>query len=263
MHEYTQLRMVSAYAKGSEAPFETEKPYNWREDAACAFQPHTLFEIASSNDPIAEGIVPEGSDPQNELTALNANNFKRAQEICNTCPVWHECYTNAALDDFQWTVRAGILPTKFNSNLQGRPKTAALKKVSLIHGATPGGKYCSKGHCNWYNKPNGERVCRTCKQDKDVERRPRVGVKVDPSKPCDKCGTKNWRSRVGQGGHICRTCKANKAKETRWLKSGISLESSQPCASGHMDWKPGKAYGENAIVFFCQPCKVQRGTISA
>lgn len=205
-----------------------EPEYRWQDDAACAFQPHTLFEIAAFDDRIAEGIVPKGSDPSNELTRLNLANFERAKEICNTCPVWHLCYLEADESDFEQTVRAGITPTLFNPNLAGRnrvvakPKVPKIKPVSLIKAYC-----CSKGHYNWAHYKTGKRRCRTCnilkhRKNREAERLARTG------------STKKTNNR-----------------------QHATFERGVTCKHGHDEWcqytrtKRGKEYVSN----ICVPCK--------
>lgn len=208
MQEYTQLRMVSAYAKGSETPFSTEKPYNWREDAACEFQPPELFEIADRFSPISKGLSLE-VDPREEgsnridvgkaIKDLNADNFKRAQEICGTCPVWHSCYAEADVEDFQWTVRAGILPTKYNPVHQGRPVDDY--------------KECPKGHSKKRRSDGKGWYCQPCINEKAVERRKKNGSpppiqpreKFSRGKLCKKGEHDLWMRR-SDGTHQCAPC---------------------------------------------------------
>ncbi len=202
MHEYTQLRMVSAYSKGSELSFSTPRAYHWTDDAACAFQPHTLFEIATSEDRIAEGIAPSGRDTRVPLRELNEENLKRAKEICNTCPVKQACIDEAEPEDFLWTVRGGRTPTNFNEE----PRTN--KRYGEIG---PNGIRICK-HCGEEQqgvKPNGGLFCRPCKYKKTNEaarlrratgvKKPRVAAKtVKRGKTCSN-GHDEWTERPSKG----------------------------------------------------------------
>lgn len=202
-------------------PWSTSGEIEWTEDSACKSQPWSLFEIASSDDKIAEGIVEEGEDPANAITLLNSDNFKRAQEICNTCPVWHKCYTSADVSDFETTVRAGIIPTKFNPTLKGHPREGGDRK-KLRNGriAPIAGDPCK--HCGTPKEASGSDgriICRPCKSSAESERKrrkraenPKHGPKAvlyARGKTC-KNGHDSWLPRVkGQlnGQHYCYPCK--------------------------------------------------------
>ena len=196
----TQMSLMNFFKKGAEAPFEHEAEFKWQEDAACRFQPHTLFEIASKDSPIAYGLT------VNEIKDLNEANFDRAKEICNTCPVFDLCYTSAEESDFDWTVRAGILPVKYNSTPQGRPLKGDPSK-------------CPKGHSNWKLRPgeHGGRRCITCHSEASrLRRREKNPEGIDPTKPslvgtargklC-KYNHDSWVKRKGDYGYDCLTCR--------------------------------------------------------
>lgn len=222
MHEYTQLRMVSAYSKGSEMQFGHERPYHWKEDAACAFQPYSLFELASFDSPISDGISlevdpseenPKELDKMQAIRDLNADNFKKAQEICNSCPVWHECYQDAQEDDFEWTVRAGILPTKYNPTRQGRPRKAD--------------KY----------DEHGVPLCKKCGT-------PKEGIRSDRGRFCKPC-----KSQQTMEAARLKRAASSKPRPTTEL-----FELGKKCGSGHDEWALRSKKKPDGP-FYCMPCK--------
>lgn len=202
---------------------ELEPEFQWQEDAACRFQPHTLFEIASADDAIAEGIVPDGNDPQNELTDLNVANFERAVQICNTCPVKQTCLDEANPDDFLWTIRGGKLPINFNPNKQGRPP----------------GRYGKVG-------PNGVRICKNCGEEQ-------AGVKPNGGlfcKPCKYTRTNEAaRKRRAAGGE-------KKGRTAKIVKRG------RLCKNNHDEWTERPSRGR-AVKFECYRCRRDRDTIAS
>lgn len=219
MHEYTQLRMVSAYSKGSELQFEHDRPWHWKDDAACAFQPPSLFELASFDSPIAEGIAlevdpseenPREIDAKKAIKDLNAANFERAIEICNTCPVLRQCKEDAEPEDFYWTVRAGLMPALYNPTGQGRPSLADLESRS-----------CPEGHP--MHRVSGRWRCKACNNAKAEAKRREDGVQpavrretVARGKKCGKGLHDEWVM-TNQGYHECAPCKdeRNRAKRAR------------------------------------------------
>lgn len=190
--------------------WETEKAWIWQDDAACAFQPPTLFEVAFEGDPVAEGLA------VNEIKDLNAANLEAAKKICDSCPVRHLCYSNSSEDDFQFTMRAGIMPLRYNETPQGRPRKDAepAPKVDA----------CKRGHEDWTTK-NGRRRCRTCINisQRDRAAKAKKGKPDGRSKPsnartldsvCPTCGGQKWMARK-DGGLRCQPCSAEQQRIRR------------------------------------------------
>lgn len=197
MHEYTQLRMVSAYSKGSELQFEHDRPWHWKDDAACAFQPSSLFELADTFSPISEGIVPSGDDPVPAIKDLNTVNFERALEICASCPVLNQCEEDAEPGDFRWTVRAGRLPVAYNAALAGRPVVTS--------------KTCGEGH-EMTKRPGNGWYCLPCQNEKAKARR--RGEGSGPRKP----------KKIFSRGKLCR-----KGEHDSWFVNASGKNACHPC----------------------------------
>lgn len=209
-----QMSMLNILKKGSEMPFDHEPEFRWQEDAACRFQPYTLFEIASLDSAISEGLN------VNEIKDLNNTNLSRAQEICNTCPVWDMCYTTARSEDFEFTMRAGIFPTRLNATKQGRPSGAALRSSGKPVIAR--GKVCNKcQHDDWITdgKVKGTDAdkyrCRICRNARRSGGTPPRKFN-DPSQVCDGGhDLSNWHRRSDQDGWRCLECDRNKSRARR------------------------------------------------
>lgn len=119
------------------------EPDHWADRANCKGKAYELFEYQEKDSPLAKGMN------FSERREFNAANFELAAEICIECPVFFECKGGSTSDDRTWTVRAGEIPTRFNSE-------------------TPeeGGRYCQRNH--WI--PEGGR-CKACKREAMVQRR--------------------------------------------------------------------------------------------
>lgn len=201
------MSILNMLKKGSEMPFDHDSEFMWQEDAACRFQPYTLFQIASLEDAIAEGLT------ESEIKDLNEANLTRAKEICNTCPVWDECYTSADPSDFDWTMRAGIMPTRLNLTLQGRPRKPKAVKggfQKVVDITQP----CLRGHFEWVERSDGHgHRCRGCRRDPNAK--PRKEIETNHERPCPE-GHFDWRlvQRAGRKDrYLCRPCDNAKALE--------------------------------------------------
>ena len=217
---------------------EPERVPEWTKRASCNGMPPELWEIAALESPIAEAI---GDDEEKATTAikdLNRVNLMAAQKICNACPVWSECYTTSPPEDFNWTMRAGIMPGRFNPTPQGRPLKEidedSSSKVSLVRGAVVGGKYCSRGHCDWLYMEKGRR-CRTCKRLNGEETRakkrvPRekkhaeISMGIECAKGHDSWSTRSWTSKSGkvEDRTECMECRRI-ADRARWKRNNAKL----------------------------------------
>lgn len=192
--------------------WELEKEYIWQDDAACAFQPSTLFEVAFHGDPVAEGLT------VNETHDLNETNLRAAQKICNGCPVWDQCYTSAESEDFEWTMRAGIMPTKHVATPVGRP-SGATSKIGR-----PKQTVCRNGHDDWATQPNGKRYCVPCKkvtQGLNNAKRPLKGRKLRETIKRDsicRYGHDAWIQKAN-GTHYCSPCRREREAQAREAKS--------------------------------------------
>lgn len=185
--------------------WETEKQWIWQDDAACAFSPSTMFEVAREGDPIFE------DSKFSEIQDLNENNLRAAQKICGKCPVWDQCYISANEPDFKWTMRAGIMPTAHTENKSGDPKKALGRPIK--------NHLCPQGHSDWVTDNRGHRRCQVCsairsqaqaeakrlKNAKDGRsKKQRVGVERGV-----KCGRGHdeWRPRAGRDTFDCLPCR--------------------------------------------------------
>lgn len=134
--------------------YESEPEYIWQDDAACAFQPHTLFEVATVESRISEGLT------ELEILDLNKANFVRAKEICDSCPVLAECEAATTGADRKHTFRAGVYPTSLSFNSRGRPKK---EKKDLD-------SECPKGHRDYAYDGRGKLYCMECNRIRKRER---------------------------------------------------------------------------------------------
>lgn len=191
--------------------WEQPKKWIWQDDAACAFQPPGLFELTAAGDPAAL------DDSANELQDLNKTNLAAAQEVCNTCPVWDRCYSSAEEADFEWTMRAGIMPTRLNETPQGRPRKHPL----AIDTTQP----CSEGHFEWKTSKGGGTYCGPCKvaYNKAANaKRPSKGrpaaVTIERGITCQyghDQWTKNGQNSKGGFQYQCRPCKNERDRVRR------------------------------------------------
>lgn len=186
--------------------WEVEKEYIWQDDAACAFQPPSMFEVATPGDLIADG------GDVNEVHDLNEANLLAAQKVCNTCPVWDQCYTSAEEEDFRFTMRAGIMPTAHNMTSHGRPR----KDLEAP---------CPNGHVDWKQRPSGDWYCRPCKAEYNKAqnaKRPKAGRPpveiINRGETCQHGHdnwTKNGQNAKGGQQYQCRTCKNERDRVRR------------------------------------------------
>lgn len=191
--------------------WETEKQWIWQDDAACAFSPPTMFEVAVPSDAIADG------DGTNEVHDLNAANFEAANKICGTCPVLPECYSSSAEEDFRWTMRAGVIPTNHAVTHQGRPR----KHPMAIDTSQP----CKEGHLDWKISKGGGTYCGPCKvaynkisNAKRGNKPRKAAVTIQRGEVC-QFGHDAWtKNGVGKGGnqhYQCRPCKNERDRVAR------------------------------------------------
>lgn len=207
------------------ATYQHDPEYIWQDDAACAFQPHTLFEVAREGDPITKGLTSLA-----EIQDLNETNLRAGQKICNTCPVWDLCYTSAnpggkgAIGDFDYTMRAGIMPKRHNVTPLGRPAKSQT---------------CPKGHVDWGTDNNGHRRCNTCTHERSVfqaERQKALRAAEGRTKrqlegvqrgvEC-KYGHDQWKPRAAKqrGSWHCIPCKrASDAEYKRKVREAAKVE---------------------------------------
>lgn len=179
--------------------WETEKAYIWQDDAACGFQPPTLFEIAREGDPIAEDLTPK------ELWDLNSTNLLAAKKICDGCPVLDQCLTSAHPEDFRYVMRAGIMPANFTPRGPGRPKGVKNRKVNSPD------KPCKNGHelRHWKERSDTRNwECRQCIRERNGHR------EMEPLSPLCPQGHEDWAYRKSNGRRYCKTCnrEANQAR---------------------------------------------------
>lgn len=186
--------------KGTEMQFDHESAYTWQEDAACRFLPWSMFEIASRDSKISEGMT------EKEIKDLNATNFKAADKACGKCPVIADCYSSTEDGDHLYTFRAGIVPLNFNPTPQGRPSGATTGGGSLQLGRDC--KKCSND--DWYSRgkeKNGKiryncRVCKNAARRESTERR----QYVNPEEPCKNGHAASEWVKSEKSSWRCRGC---------------------------------------------------------
>lgn len=194
-----QMSLINMMHKGAESDYETEKAWIWQDDAACAFQPASMFEVAFPGDRITED-----TKTLNEVHDLNETNLRAAQKICGTCPVFDLCYTSAEPEDFRWTMRAGVMPTAHNITALGRPAKTNT---------------CPEGHVgNWTTDRNGHRRCVSCDNARSIRQAEEQKAKraaegrtkrtVEPIARGKRCRLEHdeWKPRK-DGGWTCVPCK--------------------------------------------------------
>lgn len=240
MNNTTSVKgMLAATSGSSVGIFDSghHPEYIWQDDAACAFQPSTLFEVAEEGSEIAKGLSPA------EISDLNSANFERAGEICASCPVFDECAEDMTTGDFLYVFRAGHAPDLFIDDRSltprkpvGRPKgsldkvprkrrgtapqivpddnlnEASRKKINAV----PLGGTCTKGHEGYLVRyPSGKKRCRWCNA---IEKRLKTG-NTDTSPPkdpelTDTCvnGHVGKYARFPNGRRNCTECYYNRAR---------------------------------------------------
>jgi hypothetical protein len=198
-----QLHAMTALKKGSEFQWMTDVAYIWQDDAACAFHPYSMFEVAFQGDPVAEGLT------VNEIHDLNQANLEAAQKVCNTCPVRDLCYSSARPEDFNDTMRAGIMPTRFNMTPHGRPKAAPAKL--LKNDPT---EPCASGHNEWRKRPEGKDswYCQGCKRE---QRGAAKQTKMTGENPCVNGHEPELQKQDKAGYWRCGECKRARDNEYR------------------------------------------------
>ena len=142
----------------------------WWEDAACSASPAEYFEPAlegraDSNDRLTRHEVVK--DVQAKLDT--------GHKLCNSCPVWHLCYTNAQPDDFFYTMRAGIEPAQFTDyKALGKVRYKATQRSAER-------QYCKNGHSNWrvWGKARPRRKCVDCSKGNARRQREKKSAMVD------------------------------------------------------------------------------------
>lgn len=176
---------LTQMTKGSEFPWLTDN-YVWQDDAACAFSPPELFEVVRDDDSLSAI----------EIKELNASNLEKAKAICDTCPVWHLCYSSASDEDSFHTVRAGLVSEK-------PPKGFSL------HGNLREDE-CGFGHTDWALDSKGYNFCRTCKRERDRtyngKRERSGGAPGRPAQEVCKRGHSSWGT-YSNNRRYCKTCK--------------------------------------------------------
>lgn len=120
----------------------------WEDSAACQGVDPDKFSFIEKGDPLAEGMT------FGQRLALNRNRHAEAEEICIECPVMFTCAETADVDERRWTIRGGLMPTRYIYEVnrykqQGRPLSTGADRM------------CQRGHL----VPGGGR-CATCKNAK-------------------------------------------------------------------------------------------------
>lgn len=223
-----RMQVLTELTKGSEFPWMNDS-YIWQDDAACAFQPPTLFEIARWGDPVTEGLE------AGQLHSLNVENLKAAKKVCDSCPVWHECYSSADPTDFRETMRAGIMPINFQVAPQGRPANDPTKP-------------CQGGHPleSWRLRKNRNQwYCKDCHREGSTRGKKGGRRKNDPTQPCrNGHELRHWKrhNKTKNGGWECSQC----IRDYRGVEERVL---SRTCPKGHEEW----AYRKNGARW-CRAC---------
>lgn len=200
---------------------ESEPEYIWQDDAACAFWPATLFDLISTDDPIARDIEGSKFKVEEEVRQLNIANFEKAGEICASCPVLEQCKAETTTGDRAWVFRAGMWPTKFTGKRRGRPRSKTPrpepKAPNPNRNLPVEERTCRRGHKGYMRlKPDGKgTVCRECHNLRERQRRLRNGSKPRTRNlvpgmdnvTCDKGHTGQWMAR-SDGYLECFDCRA-------------------------------------------------------
>lgn len=170
--------------------------YVWQDDAACAFQPPGLFEIASMGDPLAEGLTEE------ELRDLNNTNLLAGEKICADCPVWHLCYLSAEPSDFRFTMRAGVIPINLKIKRSATEAEREPTKPKVGRKKNDPTEPCKNGHelRHWKLRADGSGwTCYQCTRD--------ARGYQEREKPPERCpeGHDEWSYRK-DGRRWCGPC---------------------------------------------------------
>lgn len=211
------LRVPNIRVESDLSPIDSEPEYIWQDDAACAFFPPSMFELADSDSQIAEGMA------EHEIKDLNSTNFEAAKKVCDRCPVWHLCYQEAQPSDFGTTMRAGIIPLRHTPVPRGRPATVRAPQPG-VRGKPDPTKPCGRDHDieSWRKRADSINswYCKDCKRE---DARAKGGVastkvaKIDPSQPCRHGHGPDWGSN-NKGYLFCRECERvrNRNRRRAW-----------------------------------------------
>lgn len=135
---------------------DSEPELLWQDLAACGAADPDDFEPAFLN----------GTNAAERTRATNEARFRRASEICKSCPVLQECKENATNTDMWYTYRAGEVPGIWEKHQEkGRI-------VTLTRSTAPQGR-CKNGHDDWAIW-GGRPKCRTCDRNRRISGDPAI-----------------------------------------------------------------------------------------
>lgn len=185
---------------------------SWRERAACVGADPTIFHRLNKFDPGLEGMTTA------QIKDRERSNFKKALELCATCPVTAECGAEGEravvgedsnfVEGIVFSVWGGKTPRKWTGSKQGRPR----KTVNDT---------CSNGHVGMYRMPASGRIyCRGCRNATngklgDVKVQPRQKFRTLKEKHQDGTYDHAMEPAVWGGKQVCKACKRSYESATR------------------------------------------------
>lgn len=169
-----------------------ERPGGWTEQAACVGQSH-LFDVVDQINKDKKRVL-------GKWDSYDPVKFQQARDVCATCPVFLECLESATEEDLKWTVRAGRIPSIFNTRTDGSIERRKPKSHPR------GGDVCINGHVGKWNNSASGRRCQECNKIRKARQRLRNGVQ--PRGRADTCR----KGHVGQfvmekSGRRCGQCR--------------------------------------------------------
>lgn len=212
---------------------------SWRERAACVGADPTIFHRLSKSDLGLEDMTTA------QVKDRERSNFKKALEICATCPVTAECGAegdrpvidgdSSLIEGIAFSVWGGKTPRKWTGEKQGRPR----KTVDDV---------CSNGHVGMYRMPASGRIyCRGCRNANKgklggVEVQPRKKFRTMEEKHQDGTYDHAIESVTWGGKQVCKVCKrgyeSSKRSRTRDGKGPVDYDARHRQLKGHEpDWK--------------------------
>lgn len=150
----------------------------------------------------------QSRDGLGKWAGYDRNAIKEARAICNSCPVFYQCEADASPEDFNWTVRAGRMPTAFNTVKIKVPRKEMPTEESLAD------VECSRGHVGKWFISRGSRVCRECQKEHKRNARRKQGIGERQLKTTCKNGHTGQYSMV-RNKRTCLACARETAKRSR------------------------------------------------
>jgi hypothetical protein len=174
-----------------------ERPGEWMNQAACIGKAE-LFMVKDREKSGGSLSRWNGYDPV-RLT--------EARVICMSCPVFYQCETSATPEDFAWTVRAGRLPSIFNTQKSERPVGRPPKRPN-VDGV------CRNGHVGMMRGNNRGRYCSECARLQKEAKRRAAGIPERTMKTVCKNGHEGMYKRAKSGKRICVGCRRERQRKS-------------------------------------------------